>query len=129
MWRVAIYGRELPSRAGQARLDRQVGGLAAQVNRQPGWQHVATYGDLDLGPAGVRPGLGRLLTEAPGRLDVVVVDGYGRLSANRHELRGLLAHLQAVGVQTVVLRPSGGRRLARLVANLALADAIGTAAG
>jgi hypothetical protein len=27
-----------------------------------------------------------------------------------------------------VLRPSGGRRLARLVANLALADLIGTAA-
>lgn len=129
MWRVAIYGREAPGRAGGARLDRQVAGLAAQVGRQSGWHHVATYGDLDVGPASGRPGLGRLLAEAPGRLDVVVVDGYGRLSANRNELRGLLAHLQAVGVQTVVLRPSGGRRLARLVANLALADAIGTAAG
>lgn len=129
MWRVAIYGREAPGRAGRARLDRQVGGLAAQVNRQPAWQHVATYGDLDLGSASGRPGLGRLLAEAPGRIDLVVVDGYGRFSANRHELRGLLAHLQAVGVQTVVLRPSGGRRLARLVANVALADAIGTAAG
>ena len=59
---------------------------------------------------------------------MVVVDGYGRLSTDRHELGGLLAHLGAAGVQTVVLRPSGGRRLARLVANLALADVIGTAA-
>lgn len=129
MWRVGIYGREAPGRAGRVRLDRQVAGLAVQVGRQPGWQHVATYGDLDLGPAGGRPGLGCLLAEAPGRIDVLVVDGYGRLSANRDELGGLLAHLHAIGVQTVVLRPSRGRRLTRLVANLALADAIGTAAG
>ena len=47
----------------------------------------------------------------------MVVDGYGRLQANRHDLGGLLAHLGTVGVQTVVLHHSGGRRLARLVAN------------
>ena len=129
MRRVAIYGRGAPGRAGRARLDRQLSILAAQVGRQPGWQHVATYGDLDLGPTAVRPGLGRLLAEVPGRVDIVVVDGYRRLSASRHERGGLLAHLDAVGVQTVVLHPSGGRRLARLVANLALADVIGTAAG
>lgn len=129
MPRVAIYGREAPARAGRARFDRQVAGLSAQVANRPGWLHVATYGDLDLGPAAVRPGLGRLLAESPGRIDVVVVDGYGRLSTNRHELGVLLAHLGAVGIQTVVLRPSGGRRLARLVANLALADVIGTAVG
>jgi DNA invertase Pin-like site-specific DNA recombinase len=128
MWRVAIYGREAPGRGGRARLDRQVADLAAQVGRHPSWHHLATYGDLDLGPASGRPGLGRLLAEAPGRIDVVVIDGYGRFSSNRRELGGLLALLQAVGVQVVVLRPSGGRRLARLVANLALADAVGTAA-
>ena len=127
MWRVAIYARETPGRAGRARLDRQVAGLATQVARQPGWLHIATYADQGLG--GERPGLARLLVEAPGRIDVVVVDGYGRLSANRHELDGLLAHLGAIGAQAVVLRLSGGRRLARLVANLALADVIGTAAG
>ena len=114
MWRVAIYAREAPGCGRRTRLDRQVAGLAAQIGRQPGWQHVATYADLDLGPAGARPGLGRLLAEAPGRIDVVVVDGYGRLSANRHELGRLLAHLSAIGVRTVVLRPSGSRRLARL---------------
>lgn len=129
MWRVAIYGRGAPGRAGRSRLDRQVAGLSAQVAHRPGWLHVATHGDLDLGPAAVRPGLARLLAGSPAWIDVVVVDGYGRLSTNRHELGVLLAHLGAVGVQMVVLRPSGGRRLARLVANLALADVIGTAVG
>jgi hypothetical protein len=69
-----------------------------------------------------------LLAEAPGRIDMVVVDGYGRLSVNRAELGALFARLSALGVQTVVLRPPAGRRLARLVANLALADAVGNAA-
>jgi DNA invertase Pin-like site-specific DNA recombinase len=126
MWRVAIYGREIPGRAGRKRLDRQVAGLAAQVARQPDWQHVATYADQSLGAD--RPGLSRLLVEAPGRIDVVVVDGYGRLSANRQELGALLTHLTAVGVRTVVVRPSTGRRFARLVANVALADLVGEAA-
>ncbi|MHB1865625.1 MAG: recombinase family protein [Candidatus Saccharimonadales bacterium] len=98
MWRVAIYGREAPGRAGRARLDRQVTNLAAHIARQPGWQHVATYGDQGFGLG--RPGLSRLLAEAPG----------------------------GAGVRVVVLRPSPGRRLARMVANLALADMIGEAA-
>jgi DNA invertase Pin-like site-specific DNA recombinase len=126
MWRVAIYGREAPGRAGRARLDRQVAALAAQVARQPGWQQVATYGDQDFGVG--RPGLSRLLAEAPGRIDLVVVDGYGRLSPNRRELDALLAQLGGAGVRVVILRPSAGRHFARLVANLALADVIGEAA-
>ena len=126
MWRVAIYGREVPGRAGRARLDRQVAALAAQVTRQPGWQHMATYGDQD-SSAG-RPGLSRLLVEAPGRIDLLAVDGYRRLSPNRRELDALLAQLGGAGVRVVVLRPSAGRRFARLVANLALADVIGEAA-
>jgi len=126
MWRVAIYGRETSGRAGRARLDRQVATLTSQVTRQPGWQHVATYGDQDFGPG--RPGLSRLLAEAPGRIDLLAVDGYGRLSANRQELDALLAQLGGAGVRVVVLRPSTGRRFARLVANLALADVIGEAA-
>ncbi|MGH9057231.1 MAG: recombinase family protein, partial [Acidimicrobiales bacterium] len=81
MWRVAIYAREVPGCTGRARLDRQVAALAAQVARQPDWCHVATYTDQGLGPGGVRPGLSRLLAEASGRIDVVVVDGHGRLSA------------------------------------------------
>ena len=126
MWRVAIYGREAPGRAGRARLDRQVAALVAQVARQPGWQHVATYGDQDFGAG--RPGLSRLLAEAPGRIDLLAVDGYGRLSPNRRELDALLAQLGGSGVRVMVLRPSAGRRIARLVANLALADMIGEAA-
>ncbi|MGH8994908.1 MAG: recombinase family protein [Acidimicrobiales bacterium] len=113
------------ARPGGGRLDRQVAGLATQVARQPGWQRVATYADQDLGPSGLRPGLSRLLAEAPSRIDVVVVDGYGRLSADRQELGGLLAHLGALGVRVAVLRPSVGRRLARFVANLALSDLVG----
>jgi hypothetical protein len=126
MSRVAIYGREAPGRAGRGRLDRQVNALVAQVTRQPGWQHVATYGDRDVGVG--RPGLSRLLAEAPGRVDLLVVDGYGRLSPNRQELNALLAQLGSAGVRVVVLRPSTGRRFARMAANLALANVIATAA-
>jgi DNA invertase Pin-like site-specific DNA recombinase len=103
-----------------------VAGLAAQVARQPSWWHAATYADQSLGA--VRPGLSRLLADAPGRVDVVVVDGYGRLSPHRREQTALLAQLGGAGVRVVVLRPSPGRRLARMVANLALADMIGEAA-
>jgi hypothetical protein len=99
-----------------------VAGLAAQVARRPGWQHGATYADQSLGYD--RPGLGRLLAEAPGRIDLAVIDGYG-LSANRHELGALVAQLGAAGARVVVLRPSAGRRFAKLVANFALADLIG----
>ena len=126
MWRVAIYAREAPGRAGRNRLNRQVAGLAMQVARQRGWQHVATYGDQDFGVD--RPGLSRLLAEAPGRIDLLVVDGYGRLSPNRQELNAVLAQLGGAGVRVVVLRPSTGRRFARMAANLALADVIASAA-
>jgi Resolvase, N terminal domain len=126
MWRVAIYGREAPGRGGRARLDRQVAGLVAQVACQPGWQHVATYVDKDAGVG--RAGLLRLLGDAPGRIDLVALDGYGRLSPNRQELNVLLAQLGGAGVRVVVLRPSTGRRFARMVANLALADVIGEGA-
>jgi len=125
MWRVAIYAREAPGCAGRGRLGRQVGQLAAQLARQPDWQHVATYADQCVGVRGVRPGLGRLLADAPAYFDVVVVDGYGRISPNRHELGAILGHLNSAGVTTVVLRPSAGRRFAKIVANLALADLIG----
>ncbi|MDA8310155.1 MAG: recombinase family protein [Actinomycetota bacterium] len=126
MWRAAIYVREVPGRAGRRRLERQVAGLAAQVARQPGWRHVATYADQ--APGGCGPGLARLLADAPGHLDLVVVDGYGRLSASRHELATILDQLRRADVGVVVLRPSRGCRLAKLVANLALADLIGEAA-
>jgi DNA invertase Pin-like site-specific DNA recombinase len=126
VWRVAIYAREGPGRAGRNRLNRQFAGLATQVVRQRGWRHVATYGDQDFGVG--RPGLSRLLTEVPGRIDLVAVDGYGRLSSNRHEQNALLAQLGGAGVRVVALRPSTGRRPARMVANLALADVIASAA-
>ena len=83
MLRIAVYAREA---AGRARLDRQVGRLAAQVARQPDWQHVATYADQWEGVRGARPGLSRLLADALASFDVEVVDGYGRLSPNRSEL-------------------------------------------
>ena len=128
MWRVAIYGREAPGRAGRARLHRQMTRLCTQVGRRPDWCHVATYADEASGTGGMRPGLTRLVAEAPGRVDLVVVDGYGRLSPNRREQNALLARLGGAGVRVVVLAPSTGRRLARMVANLALADMVGEAA-
>ena len=127
MWRVAIYAREAPGRSGRARLDRQVGRLVAMAARQPGWYHVATYADQSSGGWWVRPGLSRLLTDAPVYVDVVVVDGYGRLSPNRSELHVILDHLGAAGVTTIVLRPAAGGRFAKAVANFALADVVGEA--
>jgi DNA invertase Pin-like site-specific DNA recombinase len=127
MWRVAIYAREAPGRASRGRLDRQVGDLAAQLARQRDWQHVATYADQWAGVRGDRPGLSRLLADAPSYFDMVVVDRYGRISPNRQELGAILGHLSSAGVRTVVLRPPAGRRFAKMVANLALADLIGGA--
>ena len=124
MWRTAIYARETTG-SGRRALDRQVTTLVAQVARQPGWRHVAPYADQ--AQSGTGPGLARLLADAPRHFDLVVVDGYG-LSANRHELAAILDRLRWAGVDVVVLRPSRGHRLAKLVANLALADLIGEAA-
>ena len=126
MLQTAVYAREPSGHAGRSRLERQVAGLAAQVGRQPGWRHVATY--VDQASGGTGPGLARLLADAPGHLDLVVVDDYGRLSPNRHELAAILDRFRWAGVGVVVLRPSRGHRLAKLVANLALADLVGEAA-
>ena len=125
MLRVAVYARETAGSAGRRRLERQVADLAAQVAHQPGWRHVATYADQGLG--GSRPGLSRLLGDAPDHFDLVLVDGYARLSPNRRELATILGHLTAAGVTTVVLRPPAGRRFAKVAANFALADLIGEA--
>ena len=96
---------------------------------QPGWRHVATYADQPAsGSPWERPGLARLLAEAPGRVDLVVVDSYCRLSANHDELAEIIDRLRWPGVTVVVLRPSRARRLAKLVADLALADLIGDVA-
>lgn len=128
MVRAAIYAWEAPGRRGATNVARQVGRLAGEVARRPGWCHVATYVDCCETWRVERPGLWRLLAEAPGRIDVVVVDGCARLSVDRRALDALAAHLHAVGVQVAVLRPSAGRRVAKVLANLALADLIGEAA-
>ena len=114
MWRMAIYAREAPGHAGRARIDRQVARLTAQLAGQVDWRHIATYSDQD--PGADRPGLSCLLAEAPGRIDLLVVDGYGRLSPNRQELNALLAHLGGAGgpgggastVDGAEVRPEGG---------------------
>ncbi|MDA8062334.1 MAG: recombinase family protein [Actinomycetota bacterium] len=126
MWRVAIYGRGIEGRAGRRALDRRVSALAAEVARRPGWCHVATY--LDQSSGRLRPGLARLLADAPVGFDLVVVDGYEQLCSNHHELAATVERLRWAGVEVVVARPSRGRRLAKLVANLALADLVSEAA-
>ncbi len=126
MCRVAIYAREAPGHAGRRALARQVARLHAQVTAQPGWCHVATYTDQSRGDP--RPSLPQLLADAAGCFDLVVVDSYARLSPNHRQLASVLEQLRWAGVNVVVLCPSTGRRLARLVANLALADLVGEAA-
>ena len=75
-----------------------------------------------------RPERSRFVADAPSSLGLVVVAGYGRLSPDPRGLAGLLAQLGGAGVRVVVLRPAAGRRLARFVADFALADLIGEAA-
>lgn len=127
MWKVAIYARQSSGRAGRVAMERQVRQLLAQVGQRPEWRYVATYVDQCPVGRGPRPGLSRLLAEAPPYFDVVVIDGYDQLSPNRRDLSVILGDLAAAGVTTVVLPPSAGRRLARAVANFSLADMIGEA--
>lgn len=123
MWRVAVYAHEAPGRRGRARLNRQVARLTTGVTRRPGWWHVATYAEQSSGP-GWRPGLARLLADAPGRFDLVALDGYRRLSPDRHERDAVVSRLGMAGVATVVLSPSAARRVLALAADIALVDLI-----
>ena len=123
MWRVAVYAHEAPGRRAQALLDRQVAHLATGVARRPGWWHVATYAEESF-TVGWRPGLARLLADAPGRLDIIAVDAHRRLSVDRGERDAILAQLAMAGVTTVALGPSATRRLVALAAEVALVDLI-----
>ena len=127
MWRVAIYAREAPGRANRVSLDRQVQRLAAEIARQPEWCHVATYADQSLGRCRTRPGLRQLLVDASFHFDLVAVEGSGRISPNRRDFDDVVNHLRTAGTGFMVLRPAGGQRLARKVANFVLADLIGEA--
>lgn len=100
-----------------------MGRLAGEVAR-PGARQVATYVDCSLARPWARPGLCRLLADAPWAFDLVVVDGYPQLASDRSDLQTLLGQLASAGVRTVVVPPSPGRRAARLVGNLVLADLV-----
>ena len=107
MWRVAIYAREAPGRAGQARLDRQVASLAAQVARQPGWCHVATYADQ--GAGAVRPGLSRMLADAPSYFDLMVADWHVGAESGLELVAWVRAHPRLGRLPVLLL--SGHERL------------------
>jgi hypothetical protein len=124
--RAAIYAREAPGRRDRLRLEQRVARLAGEATRLGACQ-VATYAECSLARPWARPGLCRLLTEAPWAFDLVVVDSYAQLAADRADLRALLGQLAGVGVQVVVAQPSAARRAARLVGNLVLADLVGEA--
>lgn len=124
--RAAIYAREAPGRLGQRRLERRVERLARQVACSGAWP-VAIYADCSLGRPWARLGLCRLLAEAPWAFDLLVVDGYAQLAADGADVRALLGQLASVGVQVAVAQSSAGRRAARLVGNLVLADLVGEA--
>ena len=129
MARIALYAHEEPGRGDMARLDRQVRRLAAHVVRRSGWWPVATYADRGRPGAPTGPDWARLLAGAGfGAFELVAVDGLARLSPDRATREALLSRLASFGVQVVDLRPSGARRLAAVVADLALADLIGEAA-
>lgn len=99
--------------------------LAGEVARLDACQ-VATYAECSLARPWARPGLCQLLADGPWAFDLVVVDSYAQLAADRSDLRALLGQLAASGVQVIVARPSAGR-VARLVGNLALADLVAEA--
>jgi hypothetical protein len=123
--RAAIYAREAPGRRSRVRLEQRVVRLSGALSRL-GACHVATYAECSLARPWARPGLCWLVAEAPWAFDLVVVDSYAQLAADRADLRALLGQLAQVGVQ-VAARPSAGRRAARLVGNLVLADLVGEA--
>jgi DNA invertase Pin-like site-specific DNA recombinase len=123
MTRVALYAHEELGRGDVARLDDQVHRLAVQVARRPGWWPVVTYADCWPSGRTDRPGLARLLADAArGAFDLVAVAGLARLAPDRFARQLLLSRFASVGVRVVDLRPSGVRRLAAVVADLALAD-------
>jgi hypothetical protein len=124
--RAAIYAREAPGRRSRVRLEQRVARLAGGLARL-GAYHVATYAECSLARPWARPGLSRLLAEASWAFDLVVVDDYAQLAADRADLRALLGQLAQVGVQVTAVQPSVGRRAARLVGNLGLADLVGEA--
>ena len=124
--RAAIYAREAPGRRSRLPLEQRVGRLAGELSRL-GACHVATYAECSLARPWARPGLCRLLAEAPWAFDLVVVDSDAQLAADRADLRMLLDQLAQVDVQVAVGRPSAGLRAARLVGNLVLADLVGEA--
>lgn len=104
-------------------------GWPAQVARRSGCWLVATDADRWPSVRTDRPGLARLLADAGfGAFDLVAVDGLARLAPDRATRGALLSRLASFGVQVVDLCPSGARRLAAVVADLALADLIGEAA-
>ena len=121
--RIAVYVRVAPDRRGRGGLDRRTAALATTAARTPGWRHVANYADCSLARPWERPGLCRLLADAPWAFDVVVVDGYGQLATDRSDLSWVLGQLAATGTAVVaVSRPS--RRFLKVVGNLALADLV-----
>lgn len=125
--RVALYAREAPGRRGRGRLDRRIATLAASVATRPGWRHVATYADQSLARLWERPGLCRLLADAPWAFDAVVIDSYGQLATDRSDLSWVLGQLAAT--RTAVVAVSGpSHRFLKLVGNLALADLVAEAA-
>ena len=94
-----------------------------------GWWLVATYADRWPSARTDRPGLVRLLADAGfGAFDLVAMDGLARLAPDRVSREALRSWLASVGARVVDLRPSGVRRLAAVVGDLALADLIGEAA-
>lgn len=102
-----------------------MGRLAGEVARL-GAAHVATYAECSLARPWARPGLCRLLAEAPWAFNLVLVDSYAQLAADRADLRALLGQLGTAGVQ-VLARPSGWQGTARLAGNVLLADLVGQA--
>lgn len=126
--RAALYAWEPVGPRSSQRLNQRIGWLAAAVSRKPGWEAVATYVDQSLHRPWDRPGLSQLLADAPWVFDVVVVTRYDQLASNRRDLQLLLARLAAARTSAPVV-PSARRRIARLVANLALADLLVEAAG
>lgn len=124
--RAALYVREGPGRRAAEHLERHAQWVVSGLARLDA-QHVATYADCSLARPWQRPGLRRLLADAPWAFDLVVVDGYAQLAARRTDLRALSSQLADMGVGVVVVETSPGRRAARFAGNFALADLVASA--
>lgn len=129
MWRVAVYAQETPGRRGRDRLDRQVARLAGPAS-PVGWAGGTSppTPTNPWAPGGARASPACSLTRRGASIwSRSTATGASRPTATNATPSS--PTLRAVGVATVLLRPSAAHQLVTVAAEVALIDLIDGAMG